>query len=104
MTEPSHYFDETPTTPEHRRTVTATLWGRELELSTANGVFAGDGLDRGTAVLLRASTPPPGSPRVLDLGCNNGYGSFELSRHGHRVVGVDVSAEALDDARRRFSA
>ncbi|UEM24600.1 class I SAM-dependent methyltransferase (plasmid) [Skermanella mucosa] len=42
--------------------------------------------------------------RVLDLGCNNGYGSFELSRHGHRVVGVDVSAEALDDARRRFSA
>ncbi|UEM07306.1 class I SAM-dependent methyltransferase (plasmid) [Skermanella rosea] len=42
--------------------------------------------------------------RVLDLGCNNGYGSYELSRHGHRVVGVDVSAEALDDARRRFSA
>jgi ubiquinone/menaquinone biosynthesis C-methylase UbiE len=42
--------------------------------------------------------------RVLDLGCNNGYGSYELSRHGHKVVGVDVSAEALDDARRRFSA
>jgi ubiquinone/menaquinone biosynthesis C-methylase UbiE len=42
--------------------------------------------------------------RVLDLGCNNGYGSYKLSQHGHEVIGVDVSAEALADARRRFSA
>jgi ubiquinone/menaquinone biosynthesis C-methylase UbiE len=41
--------------------------------------------------------------RVLDLGCNNGYGSYKLSRYGHEVVGVDVSAEALADAKRRFS-
>jgi 2-polyprenyl-3-methyl-5-hydroxy-6-metoxy-1,4-benzoquinol methylase len=44
------------------------------------------------------------SCRVLDLGCNNGYGSYELSRHGHEVIGVDVSADALADARRRFHA
>jgi ubiquinone/menaquinone biosynthesis C-methylase UbiE len=42
--------------------------------------------------------------RVLDLGCNNGYGSYKLSQHGHEVIGVDVSAEALADAKRRFSA
>jgi SAM-dependent methyltransferase len=42
--------------------------------------------------------------RVLDLGCNNGYGSYELSRHGHEVIGVDVSAGALEDARKRFHA
>ena len=30
--------------------------------------------------------------RVLDLGCNNGYGSYKLSRYGHEVVGVDVLA------------
>ena len=32
------------------------------------------------------------SGRVLDLGCSNGYGSNELSRHGHEVIGVDVWA------------
>ena len=46
--------------------------GTELPLITASGVFAADGLDRGTAVLLRASPIPVGSPRILDLGC--GYG------------------------------
>ena len=42
--------------------------------------------------------------RVLDLGCNNGYGSYKLSQYGLEVIGVDVSAEALADAKRRFSA
>jgi ubiquinone/menaquinone biosynthesis C-methylase UbiE len=42
--------------------------------------------------------------RVLDLGCNNGYGSYKLSQYGHEVIGVDVSSEALADAKRRFSA
>src|SRR4051812_26003190 len=42
--------------------------------------------------------------QVLDLGCNNGYGSFEFSCHGHQVIGVDVSAEALNNARSRFKA
>ncbi|GAA1432489.1 methyltransferase [Microlunatus lacustris] len=97
MTEPSHYFDETPTTPERRRTVTATIWGRELELATANGVFAGEGLDRGTAVLLRSSTPPTGSPRVLDLGC--GWGPIALGIAVHapaaQVDAVDVNDRAL---------
>ena len=58
MTE--HYFSDTPTGPERRqqgerrpvRAATVTL------LQTANGVFAGDGLDKGTAVLLREVTAP----------------------------------------------
>jgi SAM-dependent methyltransferase len=41
---------------------------------------------------------------ILDLGCNNGWGSYELSRYGHNVIGVDVSADALEDARKRFHA
>jgi len=97
VTEPSHYFDETPTTRERRRTVTATIWGRELELSTANGVFAGEGLDRGTAVLLRSSTPPTGSPRVLDLGCGWGPIALGIAVHapGAQVDAVDVNDRAL---------
>ena len=65
---PAHYFSSTPTSPEQRRTLTAHVWGRDLQLTSASGVFAGDSLDRGTAVLLRESSPPEGPVRVLDLG------------------------------------
>jgi 16S rRNA (guanine1207-N2)-methyltransferase len=93
----SHYFDAEPAGPERRQRVTATLWGRDLSLLTAGGVFAGDGLDRGTAVLLRESPPPTGTPRVLDLGC--GYGpialAVALACPGATVDAVDVNERAL---------
>ena len=89
---PAHYFSATPTGPEQRRSVTAMIWGRELALTTANGVFAGDGLDRGTAVLLRESAPPTGRPRLLDLGCVYGPIALCLAVHcpGSRVDAVVV--------------
>ena len=93
----SHYFDADPAGPERRQAITATVWGQELTLLTAGGVFAGDGLDRGTAVLLRESPPPVGSPRVLDLGC--GYGpiamAVALACPGAAVDAVDVNERAL---------
>jgi 16S rRNA G1207 methylase RsmC len=93
----SHYFDAEPAGPERRQRVTATVWGHELSLLTAGGVFAAEGLDRGTAVLLRESDPPTGTPRVLDLGC--GYGpialSVALACPGATVDAVDVNERAL---------
>ena len=93
----SHYFDAEPAGPERRQRVTATVWGHELSLLTAGGVFAGEGLDRGTAVLLRESAPPTGTPRVLDLGC--GYGpialAIALACPGATVDAVDVNERAL---------
>ena len=59
--EPSQYFSEQPGGTEVRRTITARVWGQELPLITASGVFAAEGLDRGTAVLLRASPIPEGA-------------------------------------------
>jgi len=41
---------------------------------------------------------------VLDLGCNNGYGTKVLSAAARRAVGADVSVRAIDEARRRFAA
>ncbi len=37
------------------------LWGTGVQLVTAAGVFSPDGLDRGTAILLRTSPVPRGS-------------------------------------------
>ncbi len=95
MTE--HYFSDQPTGPERRRTITARLFGREVELLTANGVFSGDGLDLGTAVLLRESPVPTGDRRICDLGC--GYGpiavGLALAAPGVRIDAVDVNDRAL---------
>ena len=95
--EPSQYFSEQPSGTEVRRTITARIWGRELTLITASGVFAADGLDRGTAVLLRASPIPQGSPRILDLGCGYGPIALAVAVHcpGALVDAVDVNERAL---------
>jgi 16S rRNA (guanine1207-N2)-methyltransferase len=95
MTE--HYFSEQPTAPEVRRTIAVSLFGRDVELITANGVFSGDGLDLGTAVLLRTVPPPRGPVRTCDLGC--GYGpialGLALADPGVTVDAVDVNDRAL---------
>ena len=40
--------------------------------------------------------------RVLDLGCNNGYGSNVISEYSKEIVGVDVSPDVIKEARRQF--
>jgi SAM-dependent methyltransferase len=40
--------------------------------------------------------------RVLDAGCGSGYGSAELARVAARVVGIDVSAEAVSYATENY--
>lgn len=92
----SHYFtsDDGPLVT---RTIRATLFGNELELTTANGVFSGSRLDLGTSVLLR-TVDPPASGHVLDLGC--GYGPIAIglaaASDGISVDAVDVNERALE--------
>jgi 16S rRNA (guanine1207-N2)-methyltransferase len=89
----SQYFNDRPDLPERRRTVRATIWGERLEFATANGVFSGDGLDLGTAVLLREAPVPTGAPRLLDLGCGWGPIAIALALHcpGATVDAIDVN-------------
>lgn len=41
--------------------------------------------------------------RVLDAACGEGYGSALLARAGASVIGVDISASAVDHARQRYA-
>jgi len=93
----SHYFRNDDTSPAVRRQIRVTIWGRELEFATAGGVFSADGLDLGTAVLLRTYDPPSATGRVLDLGC--GWGpiaiGIAIACPAVRVDAVDVNDRAL---------
>ncbi len=46
---------------------------------------------------------PIGS-RILDMGCGTGRHSVELARRGYRIVGVDLSAGMLAEARKAAEA
>lgn len=97
-----HYFSATPASAENLRTIRVTLAGRDLEVTTAGGVFSPDRLDAGTAVLLANMPPLPPGGDFLDLGC--GWGPISLTMalaSPHATVwAVDVNERALDLVRR----
>lgn len=101
-----HYFSASPASPESLRRIRVTLAGRDLEVTTAGGVFSPDHVDSGTAVLLSNTPPPPPSGSFLDLGC--GWGPIALSLAldaPHATVwAVDVNERALDLVRRNAEA
>ena len=45
-----------------------------------------------------------GRERVLDLACGFGRHALELARRGYPVVGVDITPEYVDEARKRAAA
>jgi 16S rRNA (guanine1207-N2)-methyltransferase len=97
-----HYFTADPASDGELRERTLSLADREVEVLTAGGIFSPDGLDKGTAVLLRSVPAPPAEGTFLDLGC--GWGPLALTlgleSPGARVYAVDVNRRAVDLARR----
>lgn len=101
-----HYFTAAPASAENLRTIRLTLAGRELEVTTAGGVFSPDRLDAGTAVLFANMPPLPPSGNFLDLG--SGWGpisiTMALAAPHSTVWAVDVNERALDLVRRNARA
>ena len=46
--------------------------------------------------------PPPQAGRALDLGCGTGTNALYLAQKGWRVVGVDFSSTAIEEAQRKL--
>src|SRR5689334_10168381 len=102
MVPAEHYFTSAPGGDPGYRQVAVRLAGRDVEVTTGNGVFSPDRVDVGTQVLLsHVPAPPPGGD-LLDLGC--GWGpvalSLALESPHAQVWAVDVNERALDLVRR----
>lgn len=97
-----HYFSPGPHADAPLRELRVELAGRDLTVWTSPGVFSGDGLDTGTAVLLRESPAPPSIGHVLDLGCGWGPIALDLALRAPEVSvwAVDVNDRALELTRR----
>lgn len=101
-----HYFSASPSSAENLRRIVVHLAGRDLEVTTASGVFSPERVDTGTGVLLANTPPPPPGGDLLDLGCGWGPVALSLalaSPHAH-VWAVDVNERALDLVRRNAAA
>lgn len=92
-----HYFTPEPGSEMRRRTITATLAGRTMTITTAAGVFSPDRVDPGTGVLLAGTPVPPATGHLLDVGC--GWGPITLSLAAlspeATVWAVDVNERVL---------
>lgn len=101
-----HYFSASPASPENLRRIRVSFSGRDVEVTTAGGVFSPDHIDSGTSVLLSNTPPPPPGGQLLDLGC--GWGPIALSLAldaPHATVwAIDVNERALDLVRRNAEA
>ena len=98
---PDHYFSAEPAAEAELRRVRVRLEGRDLELTTARGVYSPDRLDPGTAVLLAGAPEPSPSGDLLDIGCGWGPIAIALALRSPeaRVWGVEVNRRSLELAR-----
>jgi 16S rRNA G1207 methylase RsmC len=102
MPAPEHYFSASPGGELVPRTISVRLAGRDLQLTTANGVFSPERLDVGTSVLLSNVPAPPPGGNLLDLGCGWGPIAISLALESPRatVWAVDVNERSLELVRR----
>lgn len=101
-----HYFSAEPASPAELREREVVLAGRSVTVQTAGGIFSPDGIDKGTAMLLKHAPEPPTSGTFLDLGCGWGPMALTLALRspGATIHAVDVNRRALDLVRRNAAA
>ncbi len=100
-----HYFSERPQVGHRRRTLRFLYRGRVLTCLTDRGVFASEGLDPGTALLIENMLVPERA-EVLDVG--SGWGPIGLAAAiaapRGRVVLVDPNRRAVSLSRENLAA
>jgi len=101
-----HYFSQAPAGDLSPRTLHVRLAGRDVDVTTANGVFSPARIDAGTQVLLGTVPAPPPGGQLLDLGCGWGPIALTMEMESPRatVWAIDVNDRALELTRRNAEA
>jgi 16S rRNA (guanine1207-N2)-methyltransferase len=102
-----HYFTGSPRSHGLRHAYTFTVNNDTFDIHTDAGIFSGDRLDKGTAVLLDAYRagklvlPTELHGDVIDLGCGAGPLALVLAHHytSAQVWAVDVNDQAVQACR-----
>ena len=87
------YFDRTATRTWERLTSDAPVSGIRATVRA--------GRDRMRDVILGQLPADLSGARILDAGCGTGALAFEMANRGAEVVGVDISPQLIDIARKR---
>lgn len=95
-----HYYSKRPTVDHDRQEIRVTLRGKLFTFVTDAGVFSKQGIDYGSATLIRHMNFEADAD-ILDIGC--GYGPIgitaaRLADKGH-VTLIDVNERAVELAR-----
>jgi len=93
-----HYFSEdNDTLKSNPQEIAFRVYETDFNCVTDHGVFAKDGLDRGTEVLLKYLEVPDSVNVALDLGCGYGSIGLVLGKVFHCDVDmVDVNSRAIE--------
>ena len=96
-----HYFENNPPETIKEYTVSYTLQGRSFSFIASSGIFAKQGLDAGSRMLINVLLQDTLSGTCLDLGC--GYGPVGLTIASLNpkltLTLADVNERAVIDAR-----
>lgn len=100
-----HYFHDNKHLKSNRKEFSFRFWCLEYLFMSDHGVFAKDGIDMGSRVLLEATKLVSLEDSILDLGC--GYGTIGIIikkvNPQLEVTMVDVNARAVELAKENAS-
>lgn len=101
----SQYFDNDKSIKSNRRLINFYFDNNKYSIYSDNGVFAKDGFDFGTRLLLENIDIKNIKGNVLDLGCGYGVVGLILLKNNPQVIVdmVDVNERATDLAKENMS-
>ena len=96
-----HYFENNPPETIKEYTVSYTLQGRSFSFIASSGIFAKQGLDAGSRLLINVLLQDTLSGTCLDLGCGYGPVGLTLASLNPKLTLTlaDVNERAVIDAR-----
>ncbi|KGX89368.1 class I SAM-dependent methyltransferase [Pontibacillus marinus] len=93
-----HYFSKNPGSKSTPKQWSFTLRGKDLNLSTDQGVFSKNEVDFGSRTLIESFEEPSVDGEFLDLGCGYGPIGISLAKDfpNRNIVMVDVNERAIE--------